>query len=278
MIEIGKINHLQVIKQVEFGLYLDGLEWGEILLPQRYVPDNTQLEEWLDVFVYFDSEDRIIATSEPPLALVGQFAYLKVVDVNNAGAFLDWGLEKDLLVPFSEQNPRMQVNKSYLVYITVDEESERIVASSRLNQFLQNTCEAYQAGHEVELIIARETEIGYKVIVNNSYWGLIYKNEVFSPLNIGQSYPGKIKTLREDKKLDCQLIQEKDDLQTKILKYLTAQNGKADIGDKTDTDKIYTLFHVSKKVYKRALSSLYKQRKILIKGNMVELVKDKESD
>lgn len=279
MIEIGKINHLQVIKQVDFGLYLDGLEWGEILLPQRYIPKDSKVDDWLDVFVYFDSEDRIIATTEPPLAMVGEFANLKVVDINNAGAFLHWGLDKDLLVPFSEQSPRMQLGNKYLVYIYVDDESERVVASSKLNQFVQSTCQAYQAGDNVQLLIAKETELGYKVIVDNTYWGLVYKNEVFSPIKIGEVYQGKIKTLRDDNKLNCQLLQQQnqDDLEDKILNYLIAQNGKADIGDKTATDKIYTLFHVSKKVYKRALSSLYKARKIKIEGNMVSLVDNDKS-
>lgn len=278
MIEIGKINHLQVIKFVDFGLYLDGLEWGEILLPNRYVNNDMKITDWLDVFIYFDSEDRIVASTEPPQAMVGEFANLKVIDINNAGAFLDWGLEKDLLVPFSEQSPRMQLGNYYLVYIYIDEESERIVASSKLNSFLHSTCEVYQAGDKVELIIAKETELGYKVIVDDAYWGLIYKNEVFSPVKIGETHFGKIKKLREDKKLDCKLLTSNNDLGTKIIKYLIAQNGKAEIGDKTPTDKIYSLFQVSKKVYKRTLSSLYKARKITIEGNWVSLVKDKKSD
>lgn len=271
MIELGKINQLRVTKLVEFGLYLDGLEWEEILLPTRYIPANTKVDDWLDVFIYFDSEDRIIATTEQPIAQVGEFAYLKVTDINNAGAFLDWGLEKDLLVPFSEQRPRMRLNQSYLVYIYVDEDSERIVASANLTQFLQTTSHYYQAGDEVELIVAKQTELGYKVIVDNAIWGLIYSNEIFSPIQIGDKYSGKIKKLREDHKLDCQLLVAAD-LQNAIVNYLQQQGGQAEIGDKTDGTIISSLFHVSKKQYKRALSGLYKARKITLHDNLVKLV------
>ncbi len=281
MIEIGKINRLQVIKLVDFGLYLDGLEWEEILLPQRYIPTNTKVGDWLDVFIYFDSEDRIIATTEPPVAQVNECAYLKVVDVNNAGAFLDWGLEKDLMVPFSEQRPRMQVGQSYLVYIYCDEESERITASARLNQIIKNTCddESLQTGDAVSLIIAQQTELGYKVVVNHRVWGLLYENEVFSPLSIGQTVAGKIKKRREDGKLDCMLeAPSAKTLEQQILDYLNSHQGQAEIGDKTDAEIIYSLFEVSKKVYKRTLSQLYKARQINIQGNCVKLVTKDSTD
>ncbi len=275
MAEIGKINSLRVVKEVDFGLYLDGGEHGEILLPKRYVPENTKPEDVIDVFIYLDSDDRIIATTETPYIKIGEFACLKVVAVRPIGAFLDWGLMKDIFVPFREQKMKMEEGKSYVVTVYLDHETKRLVASAKIEKFLDNLPPAYQPGEEVDLLIASETDLGYNAIINNSHSGVLYKNEVFKPLHRGDKMKGYIKKIREDEKID--LILQKpgygkvDDISMQIIEVLKKNNGYMPVTDKTDPETIYELFGVSKKTYKKAIGSLFKFRLIDIEDKGIRL-------
>lgn len=276
MLEIGRINTLQVTKQVTFGLYMDGGEAGEILLPKRYVPEGTIVQDWLDLFIYLDSEDRLIATTETPLVMVDECAYLKVVSVTPVGAFLDWGLPKDLLVPFSEQDRPMEVGRSYVVVVSVDDSTNRIVASSRLHDYLDEEAdEEIEVGKSVELLISGQTDLGYKAVIDNDYLGLIFKNEVFQELKNGDQLTGFVKQIRDDGKIDLRINSDKKStvevLSEKILDHLRHNNGTSQLTDKSPPEAIYRSYSVSKANYKRALSSLYKQRLILITHEAITL-------
>lgn len=278
MIEIGKYNTLTVVKVVDFGVYLDGEERGEILLPNEYVPQNCFPDDTLKVFIYFDSEDRIIATTETPLVQVGEFAYMRVVSVASVGAFLDWGLRKDLLVPFREQRERMQEGRSYLVYAYLDEETDRIVATAKVEKYLDRSPAIYETGQEVDVLIARPSDLGYNVIINNAHWGLVYRNEIFQPLRLGQKLKGYIKTIRPDGKIDICLQKDGygqiDPLTQKILAKLKDNGGVLDISDKSAPEVIYNLFGCSKKNYKKALGALYKQGKIQVEDQEIRLIEE----
>ncbi len=278
MIEIGKINTLKINKEVDFGLYLDaGSEIDEILLPIRYVPKDAVVDDYIDVFIYLDSEDRIIATTETPKAEVGQFAYLKVVDTNNVGAFLDWGLMKDLLVPFSQQRTEMQEGLSYLVYVYLDEETDRIVASSKIEYFLDNVPSEYEEGQEVDLIIGHESDLGIKVIVNEMHTGLIYHNEIFQPLKPGEHVKGFVKKIREDDKLDIALqkqgYEHVEGIAGEILRKLESAGGFLEANDKSTPESIKHMFGVSKKVFKKAIGGLYREKLITMEKTGIRLVK-----
>ncbi len=276
MIELGKYNTLTVVKIVDFGVYLDGGERGEILMPKEYVPANCSPDDEVRAFIYFDSEDRIVATTEIPAVQVGEFGYLKVVAVNQVGAFLDWGLRKDLLVPFREQRDPMVEGKSYLVYAYVDKASDRIVASTKVDKYLDQVFPDYVPGQEVDLLIARKTDLGYAVIVNNLHWGLIYDNEVFQSLKIGCKLKGYIKTVREDEKIDVSLqpagFAKIEGLAGLILEKLKDYGGMLDLSDKSDPEEIYRVFGCSKKNFKKALGTLLKQGLIEIGDTEVRLV------
>lgn len=278
MIELGKWNTLTVVKTVDFGVYLDGGEWGEILMPKEYVPLGCGVDDEVSVFVYFDSEDRIVATTERPYVQVGEFAFLKVVGVASMGAFLDWGLRKDLLVPFREQLERMSENRSYLVYAYVDKVSKRIVASSKIDKFLDQIYPDYEPGQEVDLLIARKTDLGYAVIVNNAHWGLLYDNEIFQRLHIGQRLKGYIRKVREDEKIDVTLqpsgFAKIGGLAEQILARLKDYGGVLDLSDKSEPEEIYRVFGCSKKNYKKALGTLLKQGLVEIGETEVRLRKE----
>ncbi|MDR0545214.1 MAG: GntR family transcriptional regulator [Odoribacteraceae bacterium] len=282
MIRIGEYNKLEVLRIVEIGIYLDGGEyWGDILLPNASAAagakENAREGDLLEVFIYFDSEDRIIATMERPLAIVGEFALMKVVGVSSVGAFLEWGLRKDLLVPFREQREEMVVGREYLVYLYVDNTTDRIVASSKWYKFLDRRPPAYRPGDEVQLIVAQLTELGYKVIVNNSHEALVYHNEVFQPLRVGERVTGYIKNAREDGKIDC-ILQKNDGhyqierLARLILDKLEQNGGRLDISDKSDPGEIYATFACSKKNYKKAVGSLFRNRLVDIREDHVQLL------
>ena len=279
MAEIGKLNKLRVVKEVDFGIYLDGDIHGEILMPKRYVPEGCKPEDIIDAFVYMDSADRIIATTEKPYAMVDEFALLTVVSVNQVGAFLDWGLMKDLLVPFSEQTVKMEEGKSYMVYIYLDNESRRIVASAKLDQFLDNTLPLFETGEAVDLIVCSKTEIGYKAIVNNTWWGVIYGNEVFQHLNKGQHIKGYIKKVREDDKIDLSLFKphyaKVDDISSIIIERLEERGGFLEVTDKSSPETIYDVFGVSKKAYKMAVGKLFKEKVIMLEKNGIRIIKSK---
>ncbi|MFN8255253.1 MAG: S1-like domain-containing RNA-binding protein [Bacteroidales bacterium] len=275
MAEIGKMNSLQVVKQLDFGIYVDGGDYGEILVPSRYVPEGIKQGDIIDVFLYRDSEDRLIATTEKPLAIVGEFAFLKVVAITTIGAFLDWGLVKDIFLPYREQAHNVEIGKKYLVHIYLDKETERIVASTKTDKFLDNVPPLFTTGEEVDLMIAGKTELGYKAIINNTHSGIIYKNEVFKPLKQGQKLKGYIKKIRADFKIDLSLqkkvLEQKDETAGKILEYLKQNGGKTDITDKSNPEIIYRRFEVSKKTYKMALGALYKKKLIVIEDKLIRL-------
>lgn len=275
MVEIGRFNTLTVVKIVDFGIYLDGGERGEILMPKEYVPDNCFPDDEIKAFVYFDSEDRIIATTEVPYVQVGEFAFMKVVATSSVGAFLDWGLRKDLLVPFREQRDPMSEGKSYLVYAYVDKASDRIVASTKIDKYLDQVFPDYTPNQEVDILVARKTDLGYAVIVNNAHWGLIYDNEIFQRLKIGQRLKGYIKRVRDDEKIDVSLqpsgFAKIEGLAGEVLEKLKDYGGVLDISDKSDPEEIYNLFGCSKKNYKKALGTLLKQGLIVIGEKEIKL-------
>ncbi|SDH90949.1 CvfB family protein [Pseudomonas panipatensis] len=277
MAVIGRFNSLQVVKHTDFGLYLDGGPHGEILLPKRYVPKDEPTEEgdWLNVFVYLDSEDRVIATTLKPKVQVGGFASLKVVEVSRVGLFLDWGLPKDLLLPHSEEKRPLQVGDYCVVYVYLDERTRRITATARLDRYLDNTPADYRAGEEVDLLVVERTDLGFKAIINGKHWGLIHKNEMFKFLRGGMREKGYIKEVRADGKISLSLQPvgqaARDDLSEKILAELRAAGGSLALSDKSPPELISQHFGVSKGNFKKAIGGLFKQGLISIFDDRIEL-------
>ena len=276
MSQIGRMNTLHVLREVDFGVYLDGEELGDILLPKRDVPEGTKIDDMVEVFIYFDSTDTIIASTQKPKTQVGEFASLKVIDNNEMGAFLDWGLPKDLLVPFREQSHKLLTNRHYIVYTYYDRASNRIAASTKLDKFLSDDAARYTEGDKVDLFIVSRTDLGYKAIIEDAHWGLLFKDEVFQPLEQGQKIEGYIKQLRPDGKIDLSLqkpgIIHVDEASKKILDSLKANQGYLAFTDKTPPDVIYREFGLSKKVFKRSLGSLYKKRLIKLEPHGIQLI------
>jgi predicted RNA-binding protein (virulence factor B family) len=270
---------MSVARFSDFGLLLDGLQLGEILMPKRYVSSAWQEGDKVEAFVYLDSEDRLTATTDRPKAQVGEFALLRCLDNNPIGAFLDWGLPKDLFVPFREQRVKMRKGESYLVYIYFDNASERIVASSKLDKFLSASKRFYKNGEEVDLIAWQKSDLGYKFIINNERWGMVFNNEIFQALSRGQKMKGFIKNIRPDGRIDLALNKpgygKVSALTDVILDYLKAHDGFMPITAKTPPERINGLFGVSKKTYKNAIGALYKQRMITVEDDGVRLVKGK---
>ncbi len=275
MLALGKINRLTVKKQVKFGFYLDGLSWGEILLPNNVAPTGLEPGSELDVFLYLDSEDQLIATTEQPKIKVGEVAQLQVIATTKVGAFVNWGLKKDLLVPFSEQQIPLKEGQQYLLYCYVDN-SNRIVASSKLDRHLHKTSPQYKVGDKVAIIISEQTDIGYKAVVNHQHWGVLYKNEVFKPLRSGDKMQAYIVKVRDDGKIDLRLnaatYKQALELTDRVMKKLQQNGGKLALTDKSSPEQIYATFGVSKKAYKQAIGSLYKDKKIVISEHGIILV------
>lgn len=277
MVKIGDYNKMQVVKTLSFGIYMDMGDGVEILMPTRYVPEGTDVGDEINCFVYLDSEDRLLATTETPYAKVGEFALLKVNSTNQIGAFLDWGVSKELLVPFKEQRVTMEAGRSYLIYIYVDQISERIAGSAKLAKFLDHTPANYNPGEEVDLIIMKQTDLGYKVIINGKHSGMVYHNQIFKPVKVGDKLKGYIKEVREDEKIDVVLQPQGYEkvvgsLENTILELLAENDGFLPYTDKTDPDTIMYEFHCSKKYFKKALGSLYKQHRILLLENGIKLI------
>ena len=266
MIQIGKYQDMEVRRLVDFGAYLalPG-ETDEVLLPQRYCSEGIGVGQTVRVFVYRDSEDRPVATTEHPYATVGEFAFLQVDAVNDTGAFLDWGLPKDLLVPFGEQHARMRRGGIYLVYVYLDSTTGRIVASAKIDKFLGNVFPDYRPGAKVTALVYEHTDIGYKVIVDNLHRGIIYANEIFRPIELEETVTAFVKHVREDGKIDLTLNDKSErrtaGLAERILKYMT-EPGAIPLTDKLPPVQIEMTFGCSKKDYKKALGLLYKERKI----------------
>ncbi len=278
MLRIGQHNYLEVIKEVDFGFYLDSQDeqWGEILLPHNSAPKDCNVNDFLEVFIYFDSEDRIIATTHRPHAVVGEFNLLRVSAIEKVGAFLDWGLPKDLLVPFGEQKMRLKPERSYIVYVFRDEATGRIVGSTRLNKFVDQEPADYEVDQVVELLIVRETDLGYKAIINDAHYGFLYHNEVFKPLRVGKKLRGYIQKVREDGKIDLSLTkagyEKVGGIAASVLAVLAKKGGFLPLTVKTPPEEISKLFGVSKKNYKKALGALYKQRLVAIDDDGIRLM------
>lgn len=276
-IKLGDYNRMTVVKQVDFGIYLDGGDEGEVLMPARYVPEDCKPGDELDVFVYLDNEERLVATTQTPLAKVGDFAFLKVSWVNEYGAFLDWGLMKDLFCPFREQKMKMEKDKGYIVHVHLDNESYRIVASAKVEHYFDPSFPPYQHGDEVDLLVWQKTDLGFKVIVDNRFPGLVYKNQVFRDIRTGDRLTGYIDIVREDGKIDVMLQptgrQMTMNLSDVLLDYLESHGGVCLLTDKSPAEDIYSMFNVSKKNYKKAVGDLYKRRLIVLCDDCIKLRK-----
>lgn len=274
-LKLGKFNILKVVKVVDFGLYLDGGEEGEVLLPKRYVPENIKPGDELNVFIYLDNEERLVATTLTPLVQVGQFACLEVAWVNQYGAFLNWGLMKDLFVPFREQKVKMEIGKKYIVHAHIDEDSFRIVASAKVEHFLSKEKADYTLGEDVDILIWQRTALGYKAIIDNQYSGLLYENEIFQPLQIGMKLTAYIKQVREDGKIDLMLqkpgMEKVEDSAKMLLDYIKQHGGRTSLNDKSPAEVIYQELGISKKTFKKAVGDLYKKRIIVLTEEGIRL-------
>lgn len=278
MIQLGKYNTLTVVKEVDFGIYLDGGEGLEILMPGKYVPEETKVGDEMRCFVYQDSEARLIATTERPYATVGEFASLKVKSVNAVGAFADWGTSKELLIPHREQATKMEEGHWYIVYIYVDTMSGRIVGTAKVDKYLDNVPPTYEENEEVDALVWKPTPLGYKVIINNKHTGLIYKNQIFQPVHVGEHLRAWVKGIREDEKIDLMLQPMGyrnviDGVEATILKALHNNDGYLPLTDKTEPEVIADKLQCSKKNFKKAVGALYKQGRISIDEDGIRMIK-----
>ena len=273
---LGRYNKLRIIKRADIGVFLYGDQFGDILLPRKYAPESMRSGDDVEVFLYNDSEDRIIATTLKPKAQVGECAYLKVVSSSRFGAFLDWGLPKDLLVPFSEQQKPMEKGYSYTVYLFVDEETQRIAASTKLEQHLSVDVSAFKPRQQVDLLIYGKSDLGFKAVINGTHLGQLFEGETFQRLHFGEQLKGYIRQVRADGKIDLmlQLPSEltRDNLGNAIIDHLRQNDGVSTLTDKSPPDDIYQAFGVSKASYKKALGQLYKQRTIMIEKHQITLL------
>ena len=269
------MNTLKVLRKVDFGLYLEGGPTGDILLPTRYVPKGTKIGDELEVFLYLDQEERPIATTQRPKAMVGDFACLTVAWTNEHGAFLDWGLMKDVFCPFREQKMRMEKGRSYVVYIHIDEESYRIVATAKVERWLSKDMPHYKPNEEVEILVWQKTDLGFKVIVDNKFQGLVYSSQVFRELHTGDRLKAYVSTVRPDGKLDISIqktgYEQSLDFAERLYEYLFRHDGYCPFTDKSPAEDIYAEFQVSKKVFKKAVGDLYKRRMITLAPDGIEL-------
>ena len=279
---IGQYATLPVVTIVDFGVYLDAGELGEVLLPKKYCKEDYQIDDEVDVFIYLDSSDLPIATTHKPKATVGQFAYSTVTDTGRFGAFLDWGLAKDVLVPFAEQHRPLEVGESYLVYLYLDDMDNRITASSKIDRFIEEDgSNAFKAQDKVDLIIANTTDLGIKAIINHSHWGLIHKSDIFERLSFGQSKTGFIKQVRPDGKINLSFDGGKvsrDRNAQQVLHYLNKNNGFAPFHDKSDPKIINKVFGISKAAFKKAIGGLFKAGDIKIEKTGITLIKKPDQE
>ena len=276
MLKLGDYNTLKIVKSVDFGLYLDGGDEGEVLLPKRYTTPQMTIGQELQVFIYLDQEERIVATTETPLATVGQFAWLEVAWTNQYGAFLKWGLMKDLFCPFREQKQRMEQGHSYIVYVKEDEESHRLMATAKVERYLDSSRPELKHGDEVDCLVWQKTDLGFKAIVNNRYQGLLYSNQIFQYLHSGYRLKAYVDHVRQDNKIDLTLQptgrRHTLDFAEELLRYLHENDGFCDLSDKSPAELIADRFKVSKKAYKKAVGDLYRRRLITISDEGISLV------
>ncbi|MFA0088230.1 GntR family transcriptional regulator [Vibrio sp. 10N.286.49.C2] len=282
MINVGQINQLEVTKEADFGWFLDGKDYGSILLTKKYAPEGVSIGDTLDVFLYFDSDNQIAATTAKPIAQVGEWGVMTVEGVNSVGAFASWGIkEKDLLIPFSEQRGRLVVGQSILVYVYTDKASGRIVGTTKFNKWLDNVPAVYSTNQQVDLIIAERSELGYKAIVNGEHWGMIFQSDVFGKLFVGKRLKGFIKQVREDGKIDLRLqkigVAKMDDLSESIMSLLEKKGGFLPLSDKSTPEAIFTTFKTSKGTFKKTIGGLFKQGKITIDKEGIRLVTDEDA-
>ncbi|MCK5105632.1 MAG: GntR family transcriptional regulator [Cyclobacteriaceae bacterium] len=275
--KIGEHNSLKVLRDTPHGIFLADEEGEEVLLPGKYLSGDEKEGDVKEVFIYNDSEDRLVATTETPKILLNEFAALKVIDVNKNGVFLDWGLEKDLLVPFKEQNKKMQLGQTYVVRMYLDEDTDRLVATAKLKKYLSNEELTIKPGDEVDLMVFNQSDLGYEMIIDQQHVGLVYRNEVFSPVNIGDKLTGYIKQIRNDGKIDVSLqpdsathIEKSNEV---IIRALKSNDGVLNLSDKSSPEDIYAALNMSKKTFKKAIGNLYKQRKITIRSGQISFVK-----
>lgn len=275
--EVGKYNTLQILRGTSVGMYLGDEEGNDVLLPHKYIPENAQIGESIEVFIYRDSEDRLIATTLKPLILLNQFAILEVVAATQFGAFLDWGLEKDLFVPFKEQNHKLQKGQYVPVYLYLDEQTDRVVASAKVHKYFKNLDGVdLDEGQEVDLLVFEKTELGHNVVVNNLYKGLVYENETFRRLAWGDTTKGYVKLIRDEGKIDISLqplgfLKTLEPNQKAILDKLQQSGGTLNLSDSSDPIEIQEVLEMSKKAFKKAIGVLYKDKKILIKDDSIVL-------
>ncbi len=276
MTRIGDFNTLSISKEVEFGIYLDSDDFGEILLPKKYIPEEIPENNQIEVFIYHDSEGRIIATTETPFVKVDEFAYLEVVSVSGVGAFLKWGITKDLLLPFREQKVTVEEGDKVIAHVYLDSISKKLVASTKIDKFLNNVPFEYSPGEEVNILIHSKTELGYKAIINNLHWGMIYKNEIFQKIEKGQRLKAYVKKVREDEKIDLSLqksgFELVDNTAQLIISYLENNNGFMTITDKSTPQEISNAFGISKKNFKKSIGNLYKKQIINIDNKGIRLI------
>jgi predicted RNA-binding protein (virulence factor B family) len=275
MIQVGEYNELEVVKELDFGIYFrDGDV--EILMPTKWIPEGTKIGDKLNVFVFRDSDDRLIATTVKPFAIADTFAFLEAKQVNEIGAFMYWGMDKDLLVPFREQAQRMEAGKSYVVFVYLDEETDRLVGSTKLSRFIIREDVEVQEGDIVDLLIYSETDLGYNAIVNDLYTGLIYKNEIYEAIRVGDKIQGYVKRVREDEKIDLSLqksgFELVDDVKWRILKLIKEQNGVLALTDNSTPEEIKSKLQISKKAFKKAIGALYRERLVKLTDKGVELI------
>ena len=281
MIEVGKYNTLKILRETSVGLYLGDDEDEDILLPNKYCPEEYKQDEEIVVFVYRDYADRKIATNLTPLIFINEFAILKVSAVSEVGAFLDWGLEKDLLVPFKEQRQKMEEGRWYIVYMDLDTKTDRLYASNKIEKHLQNEELSVEEGDQVDLIVMQKTDLGFSVIVNNQHKGLVFENEIFKTLKVGDKLKGYIKSIREDNKLDISLqaigYLKSNDPNTQLIYNLLQENqGYLAITDKSSPEEISSFFGISKKAFKKAIGALYKLRKIELLADGIKIAEESE--
>lgn len=276
MLHLGIKNTLRILRGTGVGMFLGDEEGNDVLLPKKYVPENAIVGDDIEVFIYRDSEDRIIATNLEPKIQLNQFACLQVKSVTAIGAFLDWGLEKDLFVPFREQNKKMEEGRWYAVFLYLDEETDRLVASCKVNRYFEKENIDLQIGQEVDLLIFEETDLGLNAVINNKYKGLIYENEIFQRIKIGTRTKGFIKNLRDDNRVDLSLQKQGyanvEPNAERILEKLKANNGFLDVTDKSDSNYVMYQLEMSKKTFKKAVGALYRQKIIRIEDDGLYLV------
>lgn len=278
MIEIGRYNELIIDRETSVGLFLSDRKGNEVLLPTKYCPEEFEIDDSIEVFVYLDHEERPIATNIDPKITLHEFAQLRVSEVNNIGAFMDWGLEKELLVPFSEQRQKMQKDRWYIVFLNYDSKTDRLYGSNKIEKWISNEPEmlTIEEGEEVELLIMGKSDIGYNVIINDRHKGLIYDSEIFEDIRVGDKVPGYIKKIRTDEKIDVSLqpigYEKFNDVNVQLLyDALIDNNGSLELNDKSSPESIYEVLGISKKAFKKALGALYKDKKVEIKESGISL-------